>query len=192
MSSGAYFPPPVKAVEIAKSDGGKRLLGIPTVSDRVAQAVVKSYLEPVVEPRFHEDSYGYRPGKSALDAVGVARQRCWRQDWCIDLDIKGFFNNLDHDLMMKAIRFHTGEKWIDLYIERWLKAPIQDKDGQLIARDKGTPQGGVISPLLANIFMHHAFDDWMDKHLPYVKFERFADDILVHCSLLKQLEYWKQ
>jgi RNA-directed DNA polymerase len=188
MSSGTYFPPPVRAVEIPKSDGRKRLLGIPTVSDRIGQTVVKDYLEPIVEPKFHEDSYGYRPGKSALDAVGVARQRCWRQDWCIDLDIKGFFDNLDHELMMKAIRFHTDEKWIHLYIERWLKAPIQLKDGELIKRDRGTPQGGVASPLLANIFMHHAFDDWMKRHFPEVKFERYADDILGHCSSLKQAE----
>jgi len=188
MSSGTYFPPPVRAVEIPKSDGQKRLLGIPTVSDRVAQTVVKSYLEPIVEPKFHDDSYGYRPKKSALDAVGVARERCWRKDWCIDLDIKGFFDNLDHELMMKAIRFHTDEKWMHLYIERWLKAPLQGKDGELIKREKGTPQGGVVSPLLANIFMHHTFDDWMKRRFPEVRFERFADDILAHCSTLKQAE----
>ncbi|WP_032113180.1 group II intron reverse transcriptase/maturase [Candidatus Paracaedibacter symbiosus] len=188
MSSGTYFPPPVRAVEIPKSDGSKRLLGIPTVSDRIAQAVVKSYLENIVEPKFHEDSYGYRPGRSALDAVGVARKRCWRQDWCIDLDIKGFFDNLDHSLMMKAIKFHTKEKWIHLYIERWLKAPLQTEDGELIKREKGTPQGGVASPLLANIFMHHAFDEWMRRYFPNVKYERFADDILAHCSSLKQAE----
>ncbi len=188
MSSGTYFPPPVRAVEIPKSDGNKRLLGIPTVSDRVGQAVVKSYLEPIVEPKFHEDSYGYRPNKSALDAVGVARKRCWRQDWCIDLDIKGFFDNLDHGLMMKAIRFHTDEKWIHLYVERWLKAPLQMGDGEMIKREKGTPQGGVASPLLANIFMHHAFDDWMKRRFLEVKFERFADDILAHCSSQKQAE----
>jgi len=188
MSSGTYFPPPVRAVEIPKSDGSKRLLGIPTVSDRVAQAVVKDYLEAIVEPKFHEDSYGYRPGKSALDAVGVARQRCWHQDWSIDIDIKGFFDNLDHELMMKAIKVHTNEKWIHLCIERWLKAPLQGKDGEQIKRERGTPQGGVVSPLLANIFMHHAFDKWMEKHFPGIKFERFADDILAHCSSLKQAE----
>lgn len=188
MSSGSYCPPPVKAVEIPKSDGRTRLLGIPTVSDRVAQAVVKLHLEPIVDPKFHEDSYGYRPGKSALDAVGVARKRCWRQDWVIDLDIKGFFDNLDHELMMKAVRFHTDEKWIHLYVGRWLKAPLQQKGGELVKRGKGTPQGGVISPLLANIFMHHAFDEWMVRHFPYVKFERFADDALLHGHSLKQAE----
>ena len=186
MSSGTYFPPPVRAVEIPKSDGQKRLLGIPTVSDRVAQAVAKQFLESIVEPKFHEDSYGYRPGKSALDAVGEARKRCWRQDWVIDMDIKGFFDNLDHELIMKAVRFHTDEKWIHLYVERWLKVPMQQEDGQLVKRDKGTPQGGVISPLLANIFMHHAFDDWMRRRFPDVKFERYADDVIAHCQTEKQ------
>lgn len=186
MSSGTYFPPPVKAVEIAKSDGSKRLLGIPTVADRIAQAVVKDQLEQLVEPKFHEDSYGYRPRKSALDAVGVARQRCWQQDWCIDLDIKNFFDSLDHQLMMKAIRFHSEEQWIHLYVERWLQAPLQLESGELIERQSGTPQGGVASPLLANIFMHHAFDDWMRRNYPEVRFERFADDILAHCSSQKQ------
>lgn len=189
MSSGTYFPPPVRGVEIPKSDGSsKRLLGIPTVSDRVAQAVVKSHLEPIVEPKFHEDSYGYRPGKSALEAVGVARQRCWRQNWCIDLDIKDFFGALDHKLMMKAIKFHTDEKWIHLYVERWLKAPLQLEDGTRIERERGTPQGGVASPLLANIFMHHAFDAWMKRRFPEVRFERFADDCVVHCGSQKQAE----
>jgi RNA-directed DNA polymerase len=188
MSSGSYFPPPVRAVEIPKADGRKRMLGIPTVLDRVAQAVVKQYLEPVLEPKFHEDSYGYRPGKSALEALGVARERCWRQNWCIDLDIKGFFDNLDHELMMKAVRYHTNEKWIHLYVERWLKAPLELQNGEQIERKCGTPQGGVISPLLANLFMHHAFDEWMKKNYPAIRFERYADDIIMHCSSQEEAE----
>ena len=188
LSSGTYFPPPVRVVEIPKSKGQTRVLGIPAVSDRVAQAVVKGYLEPKVEPKFHDDSYGYRPGKSALDAVGVARKRCWRYDWCIDLDIKGFFDNLDHELMRKAVHFHTEEAWIHLYIERWLKAPLQEEDGTLKERERGTIQGGVVSLLLSNLFMHYAFDAWMSRTFPEVKFERYADDVLAHCRSKRQAE----
>ncbi len=186
MSSGTYFPTAVKAVEIPKPGGQTRELGIPTVMDRVAQAIAKLSLEPLVEPKFHEDSYGYRPKKSALEAVGVTKKRCWQSDWVIDLDIKGFFDNLDHELMMKAVRFHTKEKWILLYVDRWLKAPIQQKGGQVEKQGKGTPQGGVISPLLANIFMHHAFDDWMKKYLPDVQWARYADDVVAHCKSREQ------
>jgi RNA-directed DNA polymerase len=182
MSSGSYFPPPVRTVEIPKKDGKMRKLGIPTVSDRIAQTVVKLYLEPMVEPYFHRDSYGYRPEKSPIEAIGVTRQRCWRYDYVIDMDIKGFFDNLDHDLLMRAVKKHTESKWIQLYILRWLKAPAQDAEGALIKREKGTPQGGVISPLLANLFLHYAFDEWMRRNYPLNPFERFADDEVVHCK----------
>jgi RNA-directed DNA polymerase len=187
MSSGSYFPPAVKAVEIPKSDGTTRQLGIPTVGDRIAQTVAKRRLESIVEPKFHGDSYGYRPGKSAHHALETARRRCWKYDWVIDIDIRAFFDNLDHELTMKAVRYHTNEKWVILYVERWLKAPLETATG-LQDRGKGTPQGGVISPLLANIFMHHAFDDWMRRHHAGVPFERYADDLLAHCKSLKEAE----
>ena len=189
MSSGTYFPPAVLLCDIPKSDGKVRTLGIPTVGDRVAQKVVKMILEPQVDPLFHKDSYGYRPNKSALQAVGTARSRCWQMRWVIDLDIKGFFDSIDHKLMMRAVEKHTTERWILLYIKRWLEAPAQGEDGQRRERNQGTPQGGVISPLLANIFLHHVFDCWMQKRFSYLPFERYADDALVHCCTEKQARY---
>jgi RNA-directed DNA polymerase len=182
LSSGSYFPPPVRAVEIPKRDGGSRVLGVPTVADRIAQTVVRGYLEPGVEPRFHPDSYGYRPGRSALDAVAVCRERCWRQDWVLDLDIQAFFDSVPHDLVLAAVARHTDQRWVLLYVERWLKAPLQREDGSLVGRDRGTPQGSAISPLLANIFLHYAFDAWMAREHPGVRFERYCDDVVVHAG----------
>ena len=181
MSSGSYHPPPVRLVEIPKGTGGTRPLGIPTISDRVGQTVAKMVLEPLVEPHFHPDSYGYRPGRSALDAVGVARKRCWETDWVIDLDIRSFFDSIPHDLVERAVAHHTDLAWIHLYVRRWLRAPVERPDGTLMERMKGTPQGGVISPLLANLFLHYAFDLWMHRTYPGIRFERYADDTIVHC-----------
>ena len=182
LSSGSYFPPPVKQVEIAKRGGGKRTLGVPTVSDRIAQMVVKLYVEPQIEPHFHPDSYGYRPHKSAKAAVAVTRKRCWQYDWVVEFDIKGAFDNIDHALLLKAVRHHVKEPWMLLYIERWLTAPFETVDGELISRDKGTPQGGVISPLLMNLFLHYVFDRWMERTYPRCPFARYADDAVVHCG----------
>jgi RNA-directed DNA polymerase len=182
MSSGSYFPPPVKAVEIPKASGGVRILGIPTVADRIAQTVVAMFLERLVEPVFHRDSYGYRPGRSALDAVARCRERCWRDDWVIDLDVRAFFDSVDHSLMLKAVARHTDAKWVLLYVARWLKAPMRQPDGTLAARDRGTPQGSAVSPVLANLYLHYAFDMWLAREYPGVTFERYCDDAVIHCS----------
>ncbi len=188
MSSGSYFPPPVLGVPIPKKSGGTRMLGIPTVADRVAQTVVKMVLEPLLEPVFHEDSCGYRPGRSALDAVGKVRERCWKYAWVIEYDIRGLFDNIDHVLLMKAVRTHCQSPWVLLYVERWLKAPMEMEDGTLVERDKGTPQGGVVSPLLANLFLHYALDVWLTKTHPEVVFSRYADDGVIHCRRQNQAE----
>ena len=183
MSSGSYFPGPVRAVEIPKDHGaGIRVLGVPNVADRVAQTAAAMLLEGKLEPIFHRDSYGYRPGRSAHDALAVTRQRFWKKDWVFDLDVRAFFDSVPHDLLLKAVAHHTDERWVLLYIERWLKAPMQMPDGTLVTREKGTPQGSPISPLLANLFMHYAFDKWMDREYPGAPFERYADDVVVHCD----------
>jgi len=187
LSSGSYMPPPVRAVEIPKRGGsGVRTLGVPTVQDRIAQTVATLYLEPGVEPCFHPDSYGYRPGRSALDAVGRCRERCWRRDWVIDLDIRSFFSSVEHELMLRAVRRHTDLRWVLLYVERWLKAPLQREDGTLEQRDRGTPEGSAISPLLANLFLHYALDTWIARESPDVQFERYCDDAVLHCSSERQ------
>ena len=181
LSSGSYFPPPVKAVAIPKKTGGERILGIPTVSDRIAQMVVKLEFEPQVEPHFLPDSYGYRPNKSALDAIGVTRKRCWQYDWVLEFDIKGLFDNIPHNLLLRAVCKHTTTPWVKLYIERWLTTPMLMPNGELSSRNKGTPQGGVVSPVLSNLFLHYVFDKWLQKHYPNAVWCRYADDGLIHC-----------
>ena len=188
MASGSYFPPPVKAVSISKKSGGTRILGVPTVSDRIAQTVAKSVLEPELENVFHDDSYGYRVGKSAHDAIEVTRKRCWQYPWVVEFDIKGLFDNIDHQLLMKALRKHCSTEWLLLYVERWLKVSIVMTGGEVQKREKGTPQGGVISPLLANLFLHYVFDKWAERELPGISFCRYADDGLLHCESLPQAE----
>ena len=191
MISGSYFPPPVRAVSIPKKSGGERILGVPTVADRVAQMVVKLVIEPILDPIFLADSYGYRPNKSALDAVGVTRERCWKCDWVLEFDIKGLFDNIDHELLLRAVRKHITCKWALLYIERWLRAPMVLEDGTTKERSCGTPQGGVVSPILANLFMHYAFDVWMTRTHPELPWCRYADDGLVHCRTEQEAETLK-
>ena len=191
MSSGSYLPSAVKLVEIPKSGGGKRPLGIPTVTDRVCQMVVVMVLESKVEPIFHNDSYGYRPKRSAHDALNQARSRCWKYDWVVDTDIKGFFDNIDHSLLNKALVRHTDLKWVLMYINRWLVVPYQTDKGEKIERCKGVPQGSVIGPILANLFLHYAFDEWMARNFPQIPFERYADDTICHCRTKQEAEVMK-
>jgi len=189
MSSGSYFPAPVKVVEISKSDGNIRRLGIPTIGDRVAQMIVKMTLEPEIDACFHSDSYGHRPGKSAHQALKKTQERCWRNNWVIDVDVKGFFDNLNHNLVIKALKKHTQLIWVVMYVRRWLEAPIQDGTFIGVKREKGTPQGGVISPLLANLFMHYAFDSFMSMTFPSILFERYADDVVIHAVSEAQAKF---
>jgi group II intron reverse transcriptase/maturase len=189
MSSGSYFPPPVKSVEIPKAHGaGTRMLGVPTVGDRIAQTVVAARIGAVVEPKFHADSYGYRPRKSALDAVGKCRERCWKYDWVIDLDVQKFFDTVPWERIIAAVEANTALPWVILYVKRWLAAPVRMPDGMLAARDRGTPQGSAVSPVLANLFMHYAFDLWLAREFPGCPFERYADDAVVHCRTKAQAE----
>jgi group II intron reverse transcriptase/maturase len=193
MSSGSYFPPPVRVVEIPKPHGdGVRVLGVPCVGDRVARTVAARRLEAKVEPIFHPDSYGYRPGRSALDAVAACRQRCWSSDWVIDLDVEKFFDSVPWDLIIKAVKAHTDDPWVVLYVQRWLQAPLVLPNGTLQQRVRGTPQGSSISPVLANLFMHYAFDAWMARQFPTVTFERYADDVVVHCRSQRQACHVRQ
>jgi RNA-directed DNA polymerase len=188
MGSGSYFPPPVKAVPIPKKSGGTRILGVPTVADRVAQMVVKLVLEPILDPVFDRDSFGYRPGRSALDAVALVRRRSWDYNWVVEFDIKGLFDNIDHELLLRALRKHCKIPWVLLYAERWLKAPMETEGGSRVARERGTPQGGVVSPLLANLFLHYALDVWMRREMRSIRFCRYADDGVLHCQSEQQAQ----
>jgi RNA-directed DNA polymerase len=188
MSSGTYFPPEVKAVVIPKAAGGTRILGVPSVGDRVAQTVVAAHLSERVERVFHPDSYGYRPGRSALDALESCRRRCWRYDWVVEFDIRGFFDTVPWDKVVSAVERHTEARWVVLYVRRWLAAGLRLPDGSTAERTEGTPQGSAVSPVLANLFLHYAFDAWMVREFPGVPFERYADDGVIHARTLVQAQ----
>lgn len=193
LASGSYHPQPVREVEIPKKDGSKRKLGIPTLRDRIAQQVVKDYMEKRIDQLFHENSYGYRPLKSAHQAIEQVRQNTFGFDWVLDMDISKFFDEVDHDLTLKAVSHVMEEKWVLMYVERWLKMPVQKQDGMVEPKQgKGTPQGGVISPLLANLYLHFAMDKWLSNHYPTVRFVRYADDVVIHCSTHQQAEQVKE
>lgn len=192
LSSGSYFPPPVKAVPIPKKAGGTRILGVPTVGDRIAQTAAAMVLEPLLEPVFHPDSYGYRPGKSAHEALAVTRQRCWQFDWVLEYDIRALFDEIDHSLLLKALHHHCDERWVFLHVERWLMAPIQGPDGAVKVRTKGVPQGGPLSPILANLFLHYALDHWLERHHPDIPFCRYADDGILHCKTETQAQQLRE
>lgn len=187
LCSGSYFPSPVREKRIPKDNGEERVLGIPTVSDRIAQGAIKGYMEAKLDPHFHKDSYGYRPNKSAHQALQQCMERCWRYSWVLELDISAFFDTVRHDLIIKALKHHQMPRWVILYCRRWMKAPMQSQEDQegSIERRIGTPQGGVVSPLLANLFLHYAFDRWMVKNRNFTPFERYADDIVCHCSRMR-------
>ena len=189
LSSGSYHPQAVREVEIPKKDGKTRKLGIPTLRDRIAQQVVKDYMETRIDSKFHENSYGYRPMKSAHQAIEQTRQNCHHYDWVIDLDISKFFDEIDHELMLKAVGHLFEEKWVMMYVERWLKMPVMTKEGILEQKQgKGTPQGGVISPLLSNLYLHYTLDLWLSKNYRHVSFVRYADDVVIHCSSKEEAE----
>ena len=193
LASGSYHPQPVREVEIPKKDGSKRKLGIPTLRDRIAQQVVKDYMEKRIDKLFHENSYGYRPLKSAHQAIEQVRQNTFGFDWVLDMDISKFFDEVDHDLTLKAVSHVMEEKWVLMYVERWLKMPVQKQDGTVEPKQgKGTPQGGVISPLLANLYLHFAMDKWLSNHYHTVRFVRYADDVVIHCSTHQQAEQVKE